>query len=83
MASARDGETRWLREFCLVFIAAFTQRISLRWMNQVSENTLDYVMAGYVFDNDVTGIRQFPYSVSKTSNPLTYQSLQAADEVHC
>ena len=52
-------------------------------MNQVSANTLDYVMAGYVFDNDVTGIRQFPYSVSKTTNPLTYESLQAADEVHC
>ncbi|KAM0513589.1 hypothetical protein ACHAPE_007639 [Trichoderma viride] len=41
----------------------------------------DYPM-GVWADNNVKGIRQYPYSTSLTTNPLTYKSVNAQNEVH-
>ncbi|KIM35854.1 hypothetical protein M413DRAFT_449584 [Hebeloma cylindrosporum] len=51
------------------------------WMNQNSAQTKDFVMGSYVFNNP-KGLRKFPYSVNKATNPLTYGSLQRLNEVH-
>lgn len=51
------------------------------WMNQNSAETRDYVIGNYV-TNDPKGLRQFPYSINKATNPLTYGSLQQLNEVH-
>lgn len=50
-------------------------------MNQNSAQTKDFVVGSYVFDNP-KGLRKFPYSVNKATNPLTYGSLQKLNEVH-
>ena len=50
-------------------------------MNQNSAQTKDFVMGSYVFNNP-KGLRKFPYSVNKATNPLTYGSLQKLNEVH-
>jgi hypothetical protein len=54
---------------------------TIRWMNQNSAQTKDFVVGSYVFDNP-KGLRKFPYSVNKATNPLTYGSLQKLNEVH-
>ncbi|KAF5318591.1 hypothetical protein D9619_010992 [Psilocybe cf. subviscida] len=51
------------------------------WMNQNSAATKDYVLAPYVVNND-NGLRKFPYSTDKATNPLTYASLRQLNEVH-
>jgi len=51
------------------------------WMNQNSAETKDYVVGSYVFNNP-NGLRSFPYSVNKATNPLTYASLQQLNDVH-
>ncbi|KDR76563.1 hypothetical protein GALMADRAFT_246959 [Galerina marginata CBS 339.88] len=51
------------------------------WVNQNSAQTKDFVIGPYVF-NKATGLRTFPYSVNKATNPLTYGSLQTINEVH-
>jgi len=50
-------------------------------MNQNSAETRDYVIGSYV-SNDPKGLRKFPYSVNKATNPLTYGSVQQLNEVH-
>ena len=50
-------------------------------MNQNSTETKDFVMGSYVFNNP-KGLRNFPYSVNKATNPLTYASLQQLNDVH-
>ncbi|KAL7914211.1 Fungalysin metallopeptidase domain-containing protein [Trichoderma velutinum] len=41
----------------------------------------DYPM-GVWADNNVKGIRQYPYSTSLTTNPLTYKTVNTQNEVH-
>ena len=52
-----------------------------RWMNQKSAKTTDYLIGDYV-SGKAAGLRKFPYSVNKATNPLTYESLQQLNEVH-
>ncbi|KAF8156607.1 metallo proteinase 10 [Crassisporium funariophilum] len=51
------------------------------WMNQNSAQTRDYTIGAYVFNNPA-GLRAFPYSTNKATNPLTYAALQQTNEVH-
>ncbi|CAE6404258.1 unnamed protein product [Rhizoctonia solani] len=51
------------------------------WMGQTSANVTDFTLGSYVMNN-ATGIRSYPYSTSKTTNPLTYGSLSTLGEVH-
>ncbi|KAK5996575.1 Extracellular metalloproteinase mep [Cladobotryum mycophilum] len=44
-------------------------------------HSTDYPMGAWV-DNNPKGIRQYPYSTSLTTNPLTYKSLNTQNEVH-
>ncbi|QRV79441.1 extracellular metalloproteinase MEP [Ceratobasidium sp. AG-Ba] len=49
---------------------------------QAKSNPLeDFTMGSYVTNNPA-GIRSHPYSVNKTTNPLTYGSLKKINEVH-
>ncbi|RFU81079.1 fungalysin metallopeptidase [Trichoderma arundinaceum] len=41
----------------------------------------DYALGSWA-SNDVTGVRQYPYSTSLTTNPLTYKSVNTQNEVH-
>lgn len=41
----------------------------------------DYVMGAWVYD-DAAGIRAYPFSTSLATNPYTYASANALDEVH-
>ncbi|KAJ4855760.1 fungalysin metallopeptidase (M36) domain-containing protein [Trichoderma breve] len=41
----------------------------------------DYPMGAWA-DNNPKGIRQYPYSTSLTTNPLTYKSVNSQNEVH-
>ncbi|KAG8700995.1 hypothetical protein FRC08_004337 [Ceratobasidium sp. 394] len=53
------------------------------WSEQESaaDAVADFTLGSYVVD-DEAGIRSYPYSTSKTTNPLTYGSLRTLDEVH-
>ncbi|KAI0321260.1 Fungalysin metallopeptidase-domain-containing protein [Amylostereum chailletii] len=50
------------------------------WTEQSAAHP-DYKTGAYV-DNNPDGIRTYPYSTSKTTNPLTYESVGKLDEVH-
>ncbi|KAG9119736.1 hypothetical protein FRC07_005084 [Ceratobasidium sp. 392] len=53
------------------------------WTEQESaaDAAADFTMGSYVV-NKAAGIRSYPYSTSKTKNPLTYGSLATRNEVH-
>ncbi|KAF6746342.1 metalloprotease [Ephemerocybe angulata] len=51
------------------------------WTEQKSGTVKDYVLGDYVMGN-TAGIRKYPYSTSKTTNPLTYGSVASMSEVH-
>ncbi|QRV97451.1 extracellular metalloproteinase MEP [Ceratobasidium sp. AG-Ba] len=53
------------------------------WSEQesVADGIADFTLGSYVV-NDKAGIRSYPYSTSKTTNPLTYGSLKTLNEVH-
>ncbi|KAF8624152.1 hypothetical protein AX17_007214 [Amanita inopinata Kibby_2008] len=51
------------------------------WAEKNSTAVPDFVLGQYVV-NDPRGIRSYPYSTSKTTNPLTYHSVAAVNEVH-
>lgn len=53
------------------------------WAEQESaaDSIADFTLGSYVVD-DPAGIRSYPYSTSKTTNPLTYGSLKTLTEVH-
>ncbi|KAF8608678.1 hypothetical protein BDV93DRAFT_518742 [Ceratobasidium sp. AG-I] len=53
------------------------------WTEQESaaDAIADFTLGSYVVD-DKAGIRSYPYSTSKTTNPLTYGSLATLTEVH-
>ncbi|KAG9074930.1 hypothetical protein FRC06_010373, partial [Ceratobasidium sp. 370] len=53
------------------------------WSEQESaaDAVADFTLGSYVI-NDKAGIRSYPYSTSKTTNPLTYGSLRTLNEVH-
>ncbi|KAJ7210611.1 Fungalysin metallopeptidase-domain-containing protein [Mycena rebaudengoi] len=51
------------------------------WTEYTSAAIVDYTIASYVL-NDPAGLRKYPYSTSKTTNPLTYASIGTLDEVH-
>ncbi|QRV93969.1 extracellular metalloproteinase MEP [Ceratobasidium sp. AG-Ba] len=53
------------------------------WMDQESaaDASKDYTLGSYVV-NKAAGIRTYPYSTSKSTNPLTYASLATRNEVH-
>lgn len=53
------------------------------WAEQESaaDAIADFTLGSYVVD-DPAGIRSYPYSTSKTTNPLTYGSLKTLTEVH-
>jgi extracellular elastinolytic metalloproteinase len=43
--------------------------------------TTDYPMGAWVYNNPA-GIRQYVYSTSMTTNPMTYSTLDSQNEVH-
>lgn len=49
------------------------------WTEQTSADDEDFTMGTYV---NLRGIRDYPYSTSKITNPLTYSSLRSRIEVH-
>ncbi|CAE7145094.1 unnamed protein product [Rhizoctonia solani] len=51
------------------------------WTEQTSATDKDFTLGSYVIKN-AAGIRSYPYSTSKTTNPLTYGSLRTLTEVH-
>ncbi|KAG8781731.1 hypothetical protein FRC12_021577 [Ceratobasidium sp. 428] len=53
------------------------------WSEQESaaDAAKDFTLGSYV-TNNVKGIRTYPYSTSKSTNPLTYGSLATRNEVH-
>ncbi|EIM86164.1 metalloprotease [Stereum hirsutum FP-91666 SS1] len=51
------------------------------WLEQDGPDVADFVLGQYVMNN-TAGIRSHPYSTSTTTNPLTYGSVAALDEVH-
>ncbi|KAF8756819.1 Fungalysin metallopeptidase (M36) [Rhizoctonia solani] len=51
------------------------------WTEQTSATDKDFTLGSYVIKN-AAGIRSYPYSTSKTTNPLTYGSLRTLNEVH-
>ncbi|KAG8773460.1 hypothetical protein FRC12_002524 [Ceratobasidium sp. 428] len=53
------------------------------WTEQESaaDAQADFTMGSYVV-NKAAGIRSYPYSTSKTTNPLTYGALATRNEVH-
>ncbi|KAF8072209.1 Fungalysin metallopeptidase-domain-containing protein [Lyophyllum atratum] len=51
------------------------------WTEQTSDAVADYVLGQYVL-NDPKGIRSYPYSTSKLTNPLRYSNLKTRKEVH-
>ncbi|KZV93971.1 hypothetical protein EXIGLDRAFT_709287 [Exidia glandulosa HHB12029] len=51
------------------------------WTEQNGPTIHDFTTGTYVLNN-TAGVRSFPYSTSKTVNPLTYASLQTRTEVH-
>ncbi|KAG8743261.1 hypothetical protein FRC10_012305 [Ceratobasidium sp. 414] len=53
------------------------------WSEQESaaDAVTDFTLGSYVVNN-TAGIRSYPYSTSKTTNPLTYGSLSTLTEVH-
>ncbi|CAE6431427.1 unnamed protein product [Rhizoctonia solani] len=51
------------------------------WSEQTSATDKDFTLGSYVI-KDAAGIRSYPYSTSKTTNPLTYGSLRTLTEVH-
>ncbi|CAE6448750.1 unnamed protein product [Rhizoctonia solani] len=51
------------------------------WTEQTSATDKDFTLGSYV-TKIAAGIRSYPYSTSKTTNPLTYGSLSTLNEVH-
>lgn len=51
------------------------------WTEQNSATIKDFVVGAFV-SNNPAGLRKFPYSTSKTTNPLTFGSIKALNEVH-
>ncbi|KAF8601974.1 hypothetical protein BDV93DRAFT_474962 [Ceratobasidium sp. AG-I] len=49
------------------------------WTEQTSATDRDFTLGKYVYTQN---IRSYPYSTSKTTNPLTYGSLRTLTEVH-
>jgi extracellular elastinolytic metalloproteinase len=49
------------------------------WTEQTSAADKDFSLGKYVYTKN---IRSYPYSTSKTTNPLTYGSLRTLTEVH-
>ena len=51
------------------------------WTEQTSSTLRDFTLGSFVV-NRTAGIRTYPYSTSKTTNPLTYGSIKQLNEVH-
>ncbi|KAI0765479.1 Fungalysin metallopeptidase-domain-containing protein [Fomes fomentarius] len=51
------------------------------WLHQTTEETQDFVMGQWVFDNPA-GFRSYPYSTSAMTNPLRYSSIKTLNEAH-
>ncbi|CAE6339071.1 unnamed protein product [Rhizoctonia solani] len=49
------------------------------WTEQTSATDRDFTLGSYVYTKN---IRDYPYSTSKTTNPLTYGTLRTRTEVH-
>ncbi|CAE6438006.1 unnamed protein product [Rhizoctonia solani] len=49
------------------------------WTEQTSATDRDFTLGKYVYGKN---IRDYPYSTSKTTNPLTYGTLRTRTEVH-
>ncbi|CAE6448737.1 unnamed protein product [Rhizoctonia solani] len=49
------------------------------WTEQTSAADRDFTLGSYVYGKN---IRDYPYSTSKTTNPLTYGTLRTRTEVH-
>ncbi|KAF8600980.1 hypothetical protein BDV93DRAFT_533761 [Ceratobasidium sp. AG-I] len=55
---------------------------ALAMLTEIKSATLeDFTLGSYVYNNP-KGIREYPYSTNKATNPLTYGSLATRSEVH-
>ncbi|KAH7332995.1 Fungalysin metallopeptidase-domain-containing protein [Rhizoctonia solani] len=49
------------------------------WVEQKNATDRDFILGSYV---NTQNIRTYPYSINKTTNPMTYASLNGLDEEH-